>query len=751
MSVKFKVIALSVISIVFSSILIAFIAIKSFDDTLEEGTYEQLENLAGDKKEFIQEYFGLYESLLKTWSNSRFAVKSLHLLSDSFYKLEDEVSGIDGNHLQQKLIEHYDDHYLNKVNYQLQNISGRRLTSQYLPKDRNGQIAQKLFILDNEHKIGEKNRLTTPKDHKDLSYAKAHKMYHSTYNTILEEYDLYDIFLINLKGDIVYSTYKEKDFGTNLRKDIYKLSNLGRAYFKALRAKEGEAVFEDFDFYEPSFNSPASFIASPIYEDGVLVGVMAFQIPIEKMNNMVRAEKNSTLGDSGEVYLIGRDYKMRTDSRFIPQIQDKIVQSSQTTISTYEIRNRYVELALSGEGGIGVHHNYLGTEVLIAYKPIDMFGSQWAVIAEISKKEAFKEGSELVKTLSIISLIIIIIAIAVMLFFIDRYMSTPLNNLIETAKSLASDEGDLTQRLPIQTDDEFGTVSKNINDFIERIQGLINNIKDLADENIKIAGSLSSSTENISKRIESENKNLLNISDNGKNISSNLRETTHNIKETKVIIVDSNEILITAKNEITELAEKVSETSTTQKELSNKLANLSSNAEKIKEVLIVIDDIADQTNLLALNAAIEAARAGEYGRGFAVVAYEVTKLAEKTQESLTDVNKIVSYILDEIKDSVNQMNRSADGISELSTVSSDASRRIVDTSNNIESSVKVFEDTVSGAVEASEKTSEIIEKIQQITTMSNENTKSISDMSQMSNHLSDTGASLNEQLESFKS
>ena len=750
MSVKFKVIALGVISIVFSSILIAVIAINSFDTTLEKSTYAQLENLADDKKEFIEEYFGLYESLLKTWSGSRFVEKSLLNFDKSFKNLQNEVQ-VDADKLKQDLIEHYDSQYLDNVNYQLDNINGRRLTSQYLPKNINGSIAQKIFILDNEHKIGEKNKMLVNKNYKDISYMKHHINYHKTYNTILSEYDLYDIFLVNTNGDIVYSAYKEKDYATNLRKDIYKLSNLGRVFFKALKAKQGEAVFEDFDFYEPSYNSPASFIGSPVYNNGKLIGTLIFQIPVSKMNEFVRAEKNSTLGNSGEIYLIGQDYKMRTDSRFIDKIHSKVVKASQTTISVFEIENEFVKKALSGESGKGVHHNYLGDEVLIAYKPIQLFGSKWAVIAEISTHEAFAEGRELIKTLTIISLIIIVIAVGIMLFFIDKYMSTPLNNLIETAKSLASDDGDLTQRLPVNTTDEFGIVSTNINSFIDKIQGLINKIKDLADENIRIAHSLGGSTGNISKRIESENKNLTNISDNGRNISSNLRETTHNIKETKEIIVTSNDVLITAKNEITELANRVSDTANIQKELSNKLSNLSSNAEKIKEVLIVIDDIADQTNLLALNAAIEAARAGEYGRGFAVVAYEVTKLAEKTQESLTDVNKIVSYILDEIKDSVIQMNKSADGINELSTVSSDASRRIVDTSNNIESSVKVFEDTVSGAIEASEKTSEIIEKIQQITTMSNENTNNVAEMSNMSAHLSETGESLNKELSSFKS
>jgi methyl-accepting chemotaxis protein len=217
------------------------------------------------------------------------------------------------------------------------------------------------------------------------------------------------------------------------------------------------------------------------------------------------------------------------------------------------------------------------------------------------------------------------------------------------------------------------------------------------------------------------------------------------------MIVDSNNILNDAKNEISQLAKKVSSASESQKNLSGKLANLSENAEEIKEVLFVIDDIADQTNLLALNAAIEAARAGEFGKGFAVVAFEVTKLADKTQESLADVNKIVSIVLDEMQEAVKLMSKSAQSISELSVVSSDASRRITDTSETIENSVIIIEKTVHSAVNAATKTADIIEKIQKITKMSDENMSNVQELLNKSEVLNQSGSQLNETLSYYKS
>ncbi len=747
MSVKFKIIGLAVMSIVFSVSLITIMAVQSFNKALTKSSEDKLESVIDDKGQIVANMFNDYASLLKSVALSEFSRTSLKDFSKSFYSMSDEVTA-DQEALTEELIAHYDNHYLNKVNYSVDG-SSRRLTSQYLPEKLSGKIAQKIFILDNPHKIGEKNGLTFDPKYEFISYMRDHAKYHDTFNVMLKEFNLYDIFLVNKKGDIVYSTYKEKDFATSLRKDLYKLSPLGRAFFKTLEAKKGEFIFEEFDFYEPSYNEPASFIGSPVYIDGKVEGALIFQLPINKINEVLQDDVH---GETDETYVVGQDFKLRSDLRFRSMIKDRPeVHKAGTTVSTYEIENEFIQDALTGNTGKGSHINYTGRKVLTTYAPLDILGTRWAIVGEITEKEGTHEAQQIIKEVVTVSIIATFIAVILIFIFIDKFMSTPLTNILDTTENISTGDGDLTKRLEVLSKDEFGRVSSNINHFISRIQDVINDVKDLADRNIKVAESMGKLSDSISERIKAENKTLAIMSESGKTISVNLRETTANIKETKDIITDSNNILVEAKDEIQQLARKVGTASENQKHLSNKLSTLSENAGKIKDVLFVIDDIADQTNLLALNAAIEAARAGEFGKGFAVVAYEVTKLADKTQESLADVNKIVALVLDEMKEAVGLMQKSATSISELSVVSSDASRRITDTSTNIEESVKIIEITVDSAHEATSRTSDIVEKINQIAKLSNENTRNIDEMLNTSDELTQSSEDLNKKLEYYKS
>jgi len=745
MSIKLKLIGLAIVAILLSAVFITVVAINSFDEALTKSQETKLSSMIEDKSKIIHTLFNSYGELIRSLSTSKAVKDSLVDFSESFYKIKDEIE-IDEQELDEHLMAHYDSEYLNKVNYRLSGTE-RRLTSQYLPHNLNGKIAHKLFILDNEHPIGEKNELDFDQKYKSISYMEMHKIHHSTLNNFLKAFGLYDIFLVNMKGDVVYTTYKEKDFATNLRRDIYKLSGLGRAYFGALKTDEGSLYFEDFSYYEPSYNQSASFISSPIYIDGKLEGTLIFQLPVDKLNEVLKTK------ETDEAYLVGNDFRLKTDLKFKDQITGyPAIQETNTAVGIYEMENHFVREALTGNMGTGTGKNYIGVDTITAYTPFDLFGNTWAIIGEISVLEATKEKNLVIRQILTISLISISLSIIILFIFVEKLMGKPLSYIVETITDISKGEGDLTKRVLVFNEaDEFGEVSVNMNKFIGRMQGLINSVKDLGDDNRSVSEKISKVSNSISERIKAENETLSLISNTGKIISSDLRETATNIKETKEIIVDSNQILNEAKTEITNLATKVSVASENQKNLSHKLAALSEDAEKIKEVLYVIDDIADQTNLLALNAAIEAARAGEFGKGFAVVAFEVTKLADKTQESLTDVNKIVSVVLDEMKDAVKLMSKSAASISELSVVSSDASRRINDTSENIDESVSIIERTVSSAVNASIKTSDIIEKIQQITKLSNENMINVNDLSDTSVELHNSGEKLTKALGHYRS
>ncbi len=749
MSVKFKVITLTILSIVMSVLMLIIVSISSFDQALTESTQNKLVNRIFNQAEIIQATFKGYEALMKSLAQSDFTKSAIVDLSRDFDKIESESKDkINEKILELELINYYDAEYLDKVNYNIES-SARQLTTAYLPEKVSGRIAQKVFILDNPNKIGEKNNLDQNDKYNFLSYISTHALYHKTFNKLVVEYELHDTFVVNLNGDIVYSTFKEQDFATNLRKDIYKLSPLGRIFFKAINLEDGKMAFEDFSFYEPSHNLPASFIASPIYIDGKVAGAMIIQLPIDKITNALQKDQSSNTDES---YIVGADYRLRSNLRFINEIKDNpSVVKMGTTISFYSINNEFVKNGIIGNKGLGRYINYRGADVIVAYSSINIFGARWAILGEITYDEGTDQVNKAIKQIVLTGLIAIIIAIIIIFIFTDKFMNTPLRRILNTTSDISTGEGDLTQRLAIKTTDEFGTVGHNINLFIARIQELINDVKDLAEKNVNISENINGLSASISNRIKSENKTLSIISESGKTISINLRETTSNIKETKEIIVNSNKILVEAKDEMQTLAKKVNLASEGQKNLSIKFAQLSENAEKIKDVLFVIDDIADQTNLLALNAAIEAARAGEFGRGFAVVAFEVTKLADKTQDSLADVNKIVTIVLNEMKEAVILMQKTSISIHELSIVSSDTSRKITDTASNIHESVTTIEKTVLTAVDAANRTTHIIDQIQQIVKIAGENSKNIEEMLQHSNVLKDSGYALNDKLSHYKS
>ena len=234
---------------------------------------------------------------------------------------------------------------------------------------------QRLYIDENPFPMGEKDNLEYATD--GSVYSEIHARYHYWLRSFLLHRGVYDVFLFDPDGNLVYTSFKERDYATNLVTGEWKDTDLGRAFRTARENPYPSYVtFFDFSPYGPSHGAPASFFASAVLDDaGTLLGVLAFQIPAERINEIMQVTDG--MGESGETYAVGTDLLMRSDSRF---------SAEPTTLKT-RVDTRTVSLALDGESGMDVVPDYRGIPVFSAYGPLDFEGVRWAVMAEIDEAE----------------------------------------------------------------------------------------------------------------------------------------------------------------------------------------------------------------------------------------------------------------------------------------------------------------------------------------------------------------------------
>ena len=168
------------------------------------------------------------------------------------------------------------------------------------------------YIVENSFEVGRKYMLDRAVGL--ATYTGVHAEYHPGIRDFQQSFDYYDIFLIDLAGNVLYTVFKETDFGSNVLSGPYKSSGLAQVYRQALTASmESPTCFADFTHYEPSYGSPAGFVAAPIFDGGTMTGVAAFQLPMGTIESIMTDSHG--LRRTGESYLVGPDLLMRSSSR----------------------------------------------------------------------------------------------------------------------------------------------------------------------------------------------------------------------------------------------------------------------------------------------------------------------------------------------------------------------------------------------------------------------------------------------------
>ncbi|MCP4195062.1 MAG: HAMP domain-containing protein [Planctomycetaceae bacterium] len=308
---------------------------------------------------------------------------------------------------------------------------------------------QRLYIAENPNPLGEKDKLEYALD--GSGYSDRHRQYHPSFNSLKDERGYYDVFLIDPDGNIIYTVYKELDYATNLMDGEFADSGLGAVFRAAKGAAGNSTAFVDFAPYEPSYGAPASFIAKRVEAtDGTLLGVIAFQMPIDRLAALV-----GDLGHGTYAMVVGDDRLLRNeDARF-----------GEGSILTQKIPGTAVSEAIGGTTG-EYSDSRDGTRYLQAAAPLEFHGTTWAFVAETSEHLAFSPVRHIRNTMFFLALACLAVSIAVALW-LARSISRPIASLSSVLRSVA--DGDLNVAVPYSDRrDEIGGIATSIDHFIEQ-------------------------------------------------------------------------------------------------------------------------------------------------------------------------------------------------------------------------------------------------------------------------------------------
>ena len=355
-----------------------------------------------------------------------------------------------------------------------------------------------------------------------------------------------------------------------------------------------------------------------------------------------------------------------------------------------------------------------------------------------------------IQSFLVISVVLLLLSLGATFVIISKTISKPLNDLIARADNLSSGDGDLTRKLEVIGNDEIAVASSSINRFIEKVRILISEAKNLSNENSSISHELSSTSLEVGRAVETSMQIVGNTTNKAFTLKDELTEGISEAKEGKTELIKANDFLKDANNAILELTKDIQSSAATEIELARKIQQLSHDAEQVKEVLVVIGDIADQTNLLALNAAIEAARAGEHGRGFAVVADEVRKLAERTQKSLQEINATINVIVQAIVDSSDQMTSNSKKVESLATTACDVETKINNMFQVMNNATTLSDKTTENYLKTGLDIESMIKDVNQINDISSQNARSVEEIASAAEHLSRMTETLNLKLSEFR-
>lgn len=485
-------------------------------------------------------------------------------------------------------------------------------------------------------------------------------------------------------------------------------------YQEALKAENGKQVITK-PYVAASTGKMVITIAQKT-KDGS--GVIGLDMEID---SLLQKLKEIKIGQKGYAFMMEKD---------------KTVLADPTQKSGSQVNENLASIIYKNKEGSG-SYTLKGTDKKVAYVTNELTG--WKIGGTMLVSEVEEAAKPVFNTAIIVFSVTLIVA-GTLIFFIVRSISKRLSNLARFSKKVS--EGDLRDKLQIQSDDEIGQVGKGFNTMIDSLRSLIGavqtsveNVASSSEELTASAGQTSKATEHITLAIEqfssgneSQNDKVELSSVELDEMNRGLQHMNESAESITASSIKSTDIAGEGGQLVEKTASQMNVIDQSVKKAENVISALENKSKDITQILGVINGIADQTNLLALNAAIEAARAGESGRGFSVVAEEVRKLAVQSANSAKEIENLIKEIVQDIDVSqevftaVNREVQSGLSFTEQTKVSF---HNIFDMTKEISNQLQTMNQTV---VQLSKGSAHVSEAVREIADVSRESSANIQDI-----------------------
>lgn len=480
-------------------------------------------------------------------------------------------------------------------------------------------------------------------------------------------------------------------------------------WFRCSLDKKRLCVIDPFYYENEGANKLISSITIPLVKDDEAIGIVGIDLDISHLSDLVEQADRAIFNGNGAIYVM--DSKGRlilSDQKNISFGQD--LGSMNKTLSPVSswIQEGNTQQFWSKE-----------KDKLFVFVPISLKTQHWGVIIEIDRETVFSEVNELDNLLiehgnnflvmQIIVGLVLTFVVLIGLWIATKQIVKPISLVAARLKDIASGEGDLTQRLVIQSKDEVGQLAHWFNAFLEKLQFTIKDVAQSSDDlsNVAARSSVIASESKEGSDVQFKEVDM---------VATAVEELT----QTASLVVDHSTLAADAAKQAESASKQGKELIlTTESVIQSLVANmekavpvaqeLESNSINITTILSVIEGISEQTNLLALNAAIEAARAGEQGRGFAVVADEVRQLARRTGDSVDEIRTVIDQLQSGTKSVVS-------AITEGNTIALDGASTIklsVESLQQISDAVVTIQDMNMQIVRAAEEQQAVSNEVNQ--------------------------------------